>query len=197
MLAASAQHCCASHPFWMVVGVRTATEADLYERLNNLRETTPFVAEESMQRCRIWKCRRMEWRRGVRLSGRLGECFLWISSFREKYKNLWSVLERGRNKTGDTWIWIWFFFSLADSTELLPKFSYLETVELPYQMQESFFKETVAQDPAGIWKLFYWQMIMDFILSSSLCHLLQRGKNILLAYACTWESRLRKHLFQN
>lgn len=47
------------------------------------------------------------------------------------------------------------FFSLADSTELLPKFSYLKTVELPYQMQESFFKETVAQDPAGIWKLFY------------------------------------------
>lgn len=42
------------------------------------------------------------------------------------------------------------FFLLTSSTELLPKFSYLETVELQYQMQESFFKETVAQHPAGI-----------------------------------------------
>lgn len=41
---------------------------------------------------------------------------------------------------------------LVNSTELLPKFSYLETVELQYQMQESFFKDTVAKDPARIWK---------------------------------------------
>lgn len=147
----------------MAVGVRRAAEADLHGGPSNLRETTPFVPGESRQRYRIWKCRRMGCGWGVRLSGRVRKCFLWIYSFREKNKTLWSVLERGGNKAQDIWNWT---SLLTGSTELLPKFSYLETVELQYQMQrESFFKETVAQHPTGIWKSFYWQMIMDFILS--------------------------------
>lgn len=147
----------------MVAGGRSATEADLHGGPSNLRETIPFVPEESRQWYRSWKCRRMGWGWGVWLSARVGKCFLWIYFFREKNKALWSVLESGRNKAWDIWNWT---FLLTGSTELLPKFSYLETVELQYQMQrESFFKETVAQHPAGIWKSFHWQMIMDFILS--------------------------------
>lgn len=45
----SARHYCVRLPFLTVVGVRSATEADLHGGPSNHRETIPFVPEESRQ----------------------------------------------------------------------------------------------------------------------------------------------------
>ena len=48
-LVVRAQHYRVRLPFWMVAGLRSATEADLHGGPSNLGETAPFVPEESRQ----------------------------------------------------------------------------------------------------------------------------------------------------